>query len=149
MGISANGVPYPEPTDPVTQGAAAMKAIVDALDPPWVAPAMGSGWVALSAYPARYRIVGTNRLELSGTAYYAGGVPVLSTVMTLPRGSTADDTAPYAAGAQAPVTGLSGTWTAANGYLDIRTAGALVCHVVTTGAGLVALHLDGVTFRLK
>lgn len=37
MGTTPTGLPYPEPTDPVAQGAAAIKALAEAIDPRWLA----------------------------------------------------------------------------------------------------------------
>lgn len=142
------GLPYPDGTAPVKDGDNAIGALALALDPPWLAPSFGAGWVALSAYPARYRLIGNTWVELSGSAYYSAGIPALSTVLTLPRGVTADDTTPYAVGGMTYASNRSGTWAGANVYLDLRAAGQLVAHC-TPVAGVDTLHLDGISFRIK
>jgi len=49
MGTTPNGLPYPEPTDPVAQGAAAIKALAEAVDPRVGARAIATGQATLTS----------------------------------------------------------------------------------------------------
>lgn len=49
MGTTANGYPYPEPGDPVAQGAAAIKALAAAAETLARASAAGSGTITAAA----------------------------------------------------------------------------------------------------
>lgn len=86
MGNTTNGLPYPENTDPITQGDDAIKALALALDP-W---ARDSGWVnltlAVGTGTAKYRelgkvvyvVVDVTATTVSGTALAlvaGGGLP--------------------------------------------------------------------------
>lgn len=142
-------LPYPDGNDLVSNGDNQIGALANTLDPVWANPTFGSGWVALSLYPAKYRIIGNQWLVFSGSAYYNGGVPVLSTVCTVPRGVTVDDSYPYVAGGIASATSRGSTFAAATAYLDLRAAGQLVCHLLATVASVDCLHLDNVAFRIK
>ncbi len=145
---TSNGLPYPDGSDPVKSGDNKIGELAAAVLPDWSDPSWLTGWVALSAYPAKYRIIGDQWVVLSGSAYYSGGIPNLSSVLKLPRGIMADDTSPYAAGANTFASNRSGTWAAANAYLDLRANGTIVCHL-TPVSGVDCLHLDGVQFRIK
>lgn len=91
MGITANGLPYPNPSDPVSGGADAIRALAEALD----VVGGDTGWVNISVAPGfaaqgspgpqvrRLGIVVYSRGGWQGTGLSANGT---STVGTLPVG---------------------------------------------------------------
>lgn len=155
MGTTGTGLQYPEGTDKVKDGDDSIRSLAQTLDPAWLDPAWQTGWVALSLNPAKYRLIGSAAgssgyvdVELTGSAYFNGGIPTLSSVLKIPRGFTTDDTYPYAVGCVAYASSRGSTFAASTAYLDLRANGTLVSHI-TPASGIDCLHLEGVRFRVR
>lgn len=85
-GVTGRGYPYPSPTDPIAQGADAIRALAEAIgsaDMPWTAVAPNSGWSTGSGTTA-FAVMRRDALVFTrGTLY--GGTGNAATVPTWAR----------------------------------------------------------------
>lgn len=84
------GLPYPDPTDPVAEGASAIRALAEALDPGvadtgWVAISLAAGFTGSLVYRRKGDIVEVR----SGSAGIAGSFPAGNTTITTALPATA------------------------------------------------------------
>lgn len=76
MGTTTNGLPYPEPTDDLRDGAGAIEALAEALDP----AALDTGWLTASSLYTPASGVTVSTFEIRRVGRWAQ----LRTVFTLP-----------------------------------------------------------------
>ncbi len=133
------GLPYPSPSDPVSGGADAIRALAEALDPAWTNLTLASGWAAEAGFTTlRYRVV-AKMLQVQGTklarsgstlAINAGAVYVVGTFPVKPALSS------VAAGGSLGVAGTlgsAGIYVDNNGQLIFQSM--IVSGTMATGGG--------------
>jgi hypothetical protein len=81
-GTTPAGLPYPNPTDPVAEGASAIRALAEAIDPfaddtGWLTPPLVSGYVATAANET------PQCRRRGGIVYWRGGIKPTSGNMPL------------------------------------------------------------------
>lgn len=137
MATTTNGLPYPVGTDRVMDGDDAIKALAEALDPPWTALTMQSGFSAQAGTPG-FRVI-------AGTCYLRGHVQ--RTTGNLAAGDIPCNVPaagrPIASSVSMPAA-IAGTGT---GRVDVSTAGVLSVQVGGTTPSW--LSLDGVSYALR
>ena len=85
MGVTAGGLPYPEPTDPVAAGADAIRALAEAIearllgDTGWVVASLPGSFASGSLVHRRLgRMVTVSLSGLKSASGYTGTIPVLT-----------------------------------------------------------------------
>ena len=88
MGTTVGGLPYPEPTDPIAQGAAAIRALAEAIDltqwEPWTSFPVATGWSVGTSQLQRTRdgkwVRMRGSITRTGADITSGGVSVVFTL---------------------------------------------------------------------
>lgn len=129
--VTPGGLPYPSPSDPVAEGADAIRALAQALDGAWIPiTAFLNGFSAATPAPA-YAIAG-NTIWLSGRLYRSSA-PSFVAAFTLPFG-------PRAAM-------IVSTLTSRNESVQVTAAGDVQIQSNAAQASGSGYFLDGISFK--
>lgn len=141
-----NGLPYPLGTDRVMDGDDAIKALAEALDPPWTALPLGANMSARAGFAAPgCRLVGTKKVELRGGITKSSALVSADVLGTLPA-AMRPAVASHLVGAGTR-TGSAGSPTV---RIDIAaTTGVITVQVDTNATNGTSVCLDGCVFWLS
>ena len=148
MGVTGRGIPWPEPAAPVAQGAAAQRAMAEAIDPGWtLATYLGSFQTALPNRPGvSWRLI-AGVLYLAGVAFKPS--PAINTtfenVCAIPVGTLWHD--PYRPMARAMLGNGATPDTGEPADISLTSTGVLIARASITNRNL--LYLDNIAIRIK